>query len=69
VGSDEAVPALVKVSRTTGWFGRRKRRALKERAVRALRKIDTPKTTAALDDAVREGDRLLKKIVHATQAG
>src|SRR5262249_54991349 len=69
VGHDGAIPALIAVSQRRGWFGRARRRALKERSVSALRTLGSPKAAAALDDAARTGDRLLKKIIHAAQAG
>ncbi|MFI5177848.1 MAG: HEAT repeat domain-containing protein [Vicinamibacterales bacterium] len=69
VGSDEGIPALVATGRQRGWLGRRKRRALKQHAVSALRRIGSPKATAALDEAARTGDRMLKKIIHAAEAG
>jgi HEAT repeats len=69
VGHDDAIPALVTMSRRTGWFGRGKRRALKARAVSSLRRLGTARATAALDDAAVSGDRLLKKIINAPEAG
>jgi HEAT repeats len=64
VGSDDAIPVLVTTARRRGWFKRGKLRALKTRSVGALLRIGTPKGTAALDEAGRSGDRLLKKIIH-----
>jgi hypothetical protein len=69
VGHDDAIPALVTMAKRTGWFGRRKRRALKGRAVTSLRRLASPKAAAAIEDAAANGDRLLKKIIHAAEAG
>jgi hypothetical protein len=69
VGSDAAIPALVNAAGVKGWFVRAKRTALKKRSVDALVRIGTPRARAALDDAGRTGDRLLKKIVHGTAKG
>jgi HEAT repeat protein len=63
VGSDQAVPTLVNLTRVRQWFGRKKVMAIKERAVDALVGIGGEKATAALDEAATAGDRTLKKIV------
>lgn len=65
VGSDQAVPALTTVILRRAFLRRRKLRALKERGVEALSNIGGPKAQAALDEAARTGDRMLKKIVAA----
>jgi HEAT repeats len=62
-GNDQAVPALVKVARRRGWFGRRKLRALKEHSVHALQQVGGSKADTAIREAAETGDRLLKKIV------
>ena len=64
VGSADAIPVLVATAMRRGWFGRRRRRALKERAVGALLSIGTPQGAAALEEAGRTGDWLLKQILH-----
>jgi HEAT repeat protein len=64
VGSVDAIPVLVATARRRGWFGRRKLRALKERSVGALLRIGAPEGSAALEEAGRSGDRLLKMIIH-----
>jgi hypothetical protein len=69
VGSDAAIPALVKAAAVKGWFVRAKRSAIKTNSVAALVQIGTPKAKAALDAAGRTGDRMLKKIVHGTAKG
>jgi hypothetical protein len=65
VGSDQAVPALVGLARLKRWFGGKKLRAIKEKAVGALAGIGGEKAAAALDEAANTGDRALKKIVAA----
>jgi HEAT repeat protein len=69
VGSDQAVPALTTVIGRRGFFKRRKLRALKERGVKALLNIGGPRAQAALDEAGRTGDRMLKKIIAAQRTG
>jgi hypothetical protein len=71
VGSDTAVPALASAIKRRGFFGRRRLRAIKERGVAALGKIGGAKAGAALDEAARTGDRMLKKILahHAAAKG
>ena len=68
VGADEAAPVLSTVIKRRAFFGRRKLRAIKQRGVAALSQIGGPKATAALDDAARSGDRMLKKIVARQRA-
>ena len=63
VGSDKGIPTIVGVIGKRGWFGRRKLRALKESGVGALVQINSSAAAAALDEAKRTGDRMLKKIV------
>jgi HEAT repeat protein len=65
VGTNQAVPVLVTVIQRRAFFGRRKLRALKERGVDALTNIGTPKSTAAIDEAARTGDRMLRKMIAA----
>ncbi len=63
VGSDKGIPTIVGVIGKRGWFGRRKLRALKESGVGALVQINSSAAAAALDEAKRTGNRMLKKIV------
>jgi HEAT repeat protein len=63
VGSDTAIPTLAAVIQRGGFFGRRKLRALKTTGVAALSQIGGPHAIAALEDARRNGDRMLKKVV------
>jgi hypothetical protein len=63
VHGDEAIPAIVAVIGRRGWFRRRKLKALKTAGVAALRAMGTAKASAALDDAGRHGDRMLRQVV------
>ena len=65
---EAAVPAVARVMRQWRWFARRRNRALKTTAVGTLHRIGTAAATAALTEAARTGDRLLRRIVslHAT---
>jgi HEAT repeat protein len=65
VGTDGAVPILTTLARKTSWFGRRKARALKERSIGALARVGTAKSTSAVQEAARHGDRMLRKIAGA----
>jgi hypothetical protein len=69
VGSDTAVPTIMTQAQRRGWFGRRKLRALKTKSVGALVRIGSPKAAGALDEGVRTGDRMLKKIIHGAKKG
>jgi len=65
VPSEAGVAALATVIARRGFFGRRKLRALKERGVEALARIGTPAAQAALTNAAKNGDRVLRKIAAA----
>jgi HEAT repeat protein len=65
VGTDASVPILVALAQRRRFLGGRKLRALKERSVDALVRVNTEKSGAALRDAVEHGDRLLKKVARA----
>jgi HEAT repeat protein len=65
VGTDTSVPILVSLAQRRKFLGGRKLRALKERSVDALVRVNTEKSTAALKDAAERGDRLLKKVARA----
>jgi HEAT repeat protein len=67
VGTDRGIPTIVNLIGRRGWFGRSKLRALKEAGVGALKHINTPAAAAALDEAGRTGDRMLKKVVSAAR--
>ena len=62
VGTDAAVPILVKMAQRRKFLGGKKLRALKERSVDALVRVGTAKADAALKEASQAGDRLLKRI-------
>ena len=63
VGSDEGVPALRALADRRAFFRRKKLRALKEHSVEAIERIGGPKAEAALQEAARTGDRMLRKIL------
>ena len=65
VGTDASVPGLVAMARRKRFLGGRKLRALKERSVAALARVQTEKSATALKDAADNGDRYLKKIARA----
>jgi HEAT repeat protein len=65
VGTDGAVPILATMARKTSFFARRKARALKQRSIDALTRVGTVKSTAAIQEAAQQGDRMLRKIAGA----
>jgi len=65
VGTDASVPGLAAMARRRRFLGGRKLRALKDRSVAALARVNTEKSAAALKDAAENGDRYLKKIARA----
>jgi HEAT repeat protein len=67
VGTDRGISTIVNVIGRRGWLGRSRLRALKEAGVGALKQINTPAATAALDEAGRTGDRMLKKVISAAR--
>jgi hypothetical protein len=67
LADDRAVPAVAAIMRRKKLFQRKKSRAFKAAAVQALVTIATPRAAAALNDASRTGDRLLKRIVRDTR--
>jgi hypothetical protein len=46
-------------------FARKKMKALKEQSLAALRAIKTPAAQAAIADAAKTGDRMLRKLAQA----
>ncbi len=68
LADERAVPAVTAIMRRKRLFARKKARAFKLASVKALLAIGTPRATAALDDAARTGDGLLKRIVRETRA-
>jgi HEAT repeat protein len=65
IPSDDGVATLAAVIGRGGFFGWKKRRALKERGVDALARIGTPAAAAAIAAAAKSGDRMLRKIAAA----
>jgi hypothetical protein len=63
VGSDDGVAALGTLAGRRAFLGRRKLRAVKQHSVEALERIGSPKAEAALEEAARNGDRMLRKIL------
>jgi HEAT repeat protein len=63
VGSEQAVPTLTTVSRQRRWLRRRRLKAIKEKAIDAIVRIGGDGASAALGEAAKTGDRMLKKIV------
>jgi HEAT repeat protein len=62
VGTDAGIPALVTLSQSRSFFGRKRVRALKEACVDSLARVGTPKSAAALTNAATTGDGMLRKI-------
>lgn len=67
LGGDQAIPAVDRVMRKRKWFARTRARALKTAALRSLRQIGTPAAAEAIAQALRTGDRTLKRL--ARRAG
>ena len=63
LADNRAVPSVATTMRKKKFFARKKARAFKEAAVRALRGIGTPAAQQALDEAARARDRLLRGII------
>jgi HEAT repeat protein len=68
VGSDEGVTALTMLADRRAFLRRKKLRALKVQSVEALERIGGPKAEAALQQAARTGDRMLRKILGSTKS-
>ncbi len=62
---DPAVGTVAGLMHRRRWFARRKRRALAETAVTALRRVGTPAAQRAIADAAARGDRLVRRIAAA----
>ena len=65
VGTDGAIPILVKMAQRKKFFGGKKLRSLKEHSVDALARVGTAKSAAALKEAAATGDGTLKKLAAA----
>lgn len=63
LASDRAVTAVVALMKKRKLFAAKKARAFKTASVQALAAMGTPKARAALDEAARTGDALLKRII------
>lgn len=63
LANEQAVPSVTALMRKKKFFGRKKARAFKTASVKALVAIGTPKARAAMDEAARTGDGLLKRII------
>ena len=62
-GDERAVGGVTTVMHRKRWFRRTVAHAFKKAAAQALLAIGTPAAIAALDDAQRRGDRLLRKVI------
>ncbi|HEY2435308.1 MAG TPA: HEAT repeat domain-containing protein [Vicinamibacterales bacterium] len=62
VGDDQAVAALAGLLRKNKLLARRRVKAVREKSVAALRAIKTPGAAHALDEAARNGDRMLRRL-------
>jgi HEAT repeat protein len=69
VGTDGAIPVLVKMAQRKKFFGGRKLRALKEHSVDGLARVGTAKSAAALKEAASTGDGTLRKLAAARVKG
>ena len=67
LGNDQAVAPIVTLMKKKKFFQRKKARAFKTASVQALVAIGTPKARAALDEAAKAGDGLLKTIVRSAR--
>jgi HEAT repeat protein len=67
VGGGAGVPVLKTLAERRGLFRRRRLRTVKEQSVAALERIGSPEAQAALTEAARTGDRMLRKILAAKQ--
>jgi HEAT repeat protein len=62
VGDDQAIPALTKLMRRKKLLAWKKKRAVKEGSLAALRAIGTPAASRAVDEAAKTGDGMLRKL-------
>jgi HEAT repeat protein len=68
LGSEQAVPSVAAVMKRKKFlFGRAKARAFKTASVQALVAIGTPNARAALEEAARTGDGLLKTVIRESR--
>jgi HEAT repeat protein len=62
VGDDKAIPALTTLMRRKKLLAWKKKRAVKEGSLAALRAIGTPAAARAVDEAAKTGDGMLRKL-------
>ena len=67
LANEQAVAPIVTLMKKKKFFQRKKARAFKTASVEALVAIGTPKAKAALDEAAKTGDGLLKTIVRSAR--
>ena len=67
VAGELAVAPLAAAIQVRSFWRRKKARAIKERGVGALARMGTPEAKAALEEAVKTGDRQLKSLVLAVR--
>jgi HEAT repeat protein len=65
LGRDEAVGDIERVMRRRSVFAWRKMRAVKRRALEALRAIGTPAALAAIEEGARTGDWMLRRLARS----
>lgn len=65
----KAVPAIDRTIRKRGWRGRRKLRQIKTAGVQTLLRMEADDARAALEQAVKTGDRLLRRVAREAVAG
>jgi hypothetical protein len=65
MGHEGAVPDITRLMRRRSLFARKKIKAIKQRALEALRAIGTPAAVAAIRDAAGTGDRMLRRLARA----
>ena len=63
LADDRAVPPVAALMRRRRLFRRRRTRALRRAAVEVLRAMDTARAREALEEAGRDGDRMLRTII------
>jgi len=63
LADDRSVPSVVGIMRRTKFFAWKKARIVKEASVLALTAIASAHSKAAIEDALRDGDWLLKRVI------
>ena len=62
LGDERAIESIERVMLCRSWFRRKRARAVKQAAVAALLRIESPRAKAVLSEAHRAGDRLLRVV-------